>query len=196
MLQSDKYFTTDGELIEWLYLFEIFCCFDAWTHEGVMWELTQGTHTPANERHCQEAIKLMLSTLSDTADRVNGNGWRLTKFHEQLHLPSYITRFGSPMNYDSGRCEHNHKELCKLPSKTAQKRHEGFTKQVGERVTERIVVCRARRVWKLDKSSLLPNTGVNVYRATNFTVHRKERDGAFLEGYYFEKNITGMERYP
>lgn len=185
ILLDNGNFDNERAVLDWLELFELFLCFDAWTHHGKMWTIGANPQVPADEGLAVESIVKMLKTLSKTADRAEGNGWKISKFHEQLHLPWYITRYGHPMNYDSGRCEHNHKDLCKRPGKTAQMRHNVFDEQVGQRVTQCLVVERGKKVWNLnDDEEPIAN---NSFRATRYIVYREEEDGEVVEGYYMSK---------
>ena len=47
----------------------------------------------------------MLYRLQHTFPRNEGNGWKLQKLHEILHLPIDVTNFGSPKNFDTGIME-------------------------------------------------------------------------------------------
>ena len=189
VLQSGKYLQDHDMVLDWLHVFELLLAFDAWTHDGIFWRLQEEDNgdVPQDELNCLASIVQFLETLRDIADREAGNGWKISKFHEQLHLAWYITRFGSPMNYDSGRCEYNHKPLCKDPGKTAQKRHFVFTEQVGKRVTVQLLIDRAMKKWGLfwdpDDDPEEPN---NSFRATRFYVFRRRNNfGAIVEGYTF-----------
>jgi len=51
----------------------------------------------------------------------HGNGWKLQKFHEILHLPVNIYMFGSPQNYDNSPTKHKLIETAKHPADHAQK---------------------------------------------------------------------------
>ena len=53
---------------------------------------------------------------------VRGNGWKRPKFHAQLHLPKWITDFGSPANYNTHQFESNHKIIVKNVANHVQKR--------------------------------------------------------------------------
>ena len=76
---------------DWLYLFEMLLCFDAWTHNGKMWRLTETAVLPHEETSCREAISTILFHVKEISPREEACRWKITKFHEQLHLPSYIT---------------------------------------------------------------------------------------------------------
>jgi hypothetical protein len=79
----------------------------------------------------------------DTVTRTDGNGLKLPKFHQLLHVPRYILKFGSPKNFNSGRCESHHIHLSKVPASTAQRRQDTFENQVGNRIADHMVINRA-----------------------------------------------------
>ena len=45
--------------------------------------------------------------------RKEGNGWKLQKFHESLHLVKHIDDYGSSLNFDAGAGEWGLKEWVK-----------------------------------------------------------------------------------
>jgi hypothetical protein len=51
------------------------------------------------------SIRVMLSTITKVLPRKTGFGWRLQKFHEHLHIPDDIDRFGSPKTFDTSILE-------------------------------------------------------------------------------------------
>ena len=61
-------------------------------------------------------------------------GWFIPKLHEIQHFPRDTARFGTPRNYDSGPCEHNHIFDAKRPGRRAQKNPRTFLPQVARRV--------------------------------------------------------------
>jgi len=50
-----------------------------------------------------------------------GNGWKLQKFHEHLHLPVDIYMLGSLHDYDNSLIENGLIETAKHPADHAQK---------------------------------------------------------------------------
>ena len=63
----------------------------------------------------------MLQSILNLWPRLKGQGWELAKFHEQLHVPDDIVRFGSPQGTHSGPTEHNHIQHAKQPAKNTQR---------------------------------------------------------------------------
>jgi hypothetical protein len=76
--------------------------------------------------------------------RRKGSGWKRQKFHELLHTPRDITKYGLPWNYDSGWGERSLKEFAKAPAKSCRKVYsDDFLVGISERVYERTVVDKA-----------------------------------------------------
>ena len=75
-----------------------------------------------------------------------GNGWRIQKFHDILHLALDMERFGPPSNFDAGPHESGLKIWAKLPAQTSQKRgYNVFVGQVAARVFEFQCMSKAMR---------------------------------------------------
>ena len=174
LIEDGPFFETADQVNDWLLLFEMFLCFDAWTHHGTMWQLNVDRSTPEGEKNLDASIRHMLSHLSRTCERHEGNAWKLPKYHEHLHVPWYISLFGHPMNFDSGRCEHNHIDLCKTPGATAQKRNDVFEEQTGMRLAHRYMVDKAKRVWNIeeDQTEKVGEDNSTGARATRFDVSK------------------------
>src|SRR5687767_5641299 len=65
---------------------------------------------------------------------IKGNGWKRPKFHALLHLPKWITDFGSPAIFNTQRFESNHKSIVKNVAINVQKRGNGkFLAQIAMR---------------------------------------------------------------
>jgi hypothetical protein len=48
------------------------------------------------------SLKNVMDMVKRVLPRNEGNGWDVQKFHERFHLIHDMTRFGAPMNFDSG----------------------------------------------------------------------------------------------
>ena len=100
-------------------------------------------------------IRCVMHKFKNTVQREDGNGLKLPKFHQLLHVPRYILKFGSPKNFNSGRCESHHIKLSKMPASTAQRRVATFEQQVGNRITDHLVVNRA--ICSIENNTQQPN---------------------------------------
>jgi hypothetical protein len=80
-----------------------------------------------------KSITSLVSLITKSFPRSQGQGWNLSKIHELRHYPEYMKMFGSPSNFDTGPCERMHKEIAKQPGRRSQKRHATFTFQAATR---------------------------------------------------------------
>ena len=137
------------------------------------WRLRRNRCAPGKQADYLNSIRVFLHKIKVLSPRGSGNGWKITKFHEMLHLCWYISFFGAPQNFDSGRCEYNHRQHCKRPAITAQKRHGPFVLQVGMRLTSMMAVDKASIQWKLDDCRMQTdnNNGFSTqHQVTKFQV--------------------------
>ena len=124
----------------YLHLFEMMMCYEQWAKKPEYWVLDDEEGIDL----ARSAIVKFLDSVKEIADRTEGYQWKITKFHEQLHVIWYMNRFGSPRNFDAGMGEKNHKVLAKWPAATAQKRYMTFDKQSMERLHELYILNCAR----------------------------------------------------
>jgi hypothetical protein len=124
----------------YLHLFEMMMCYEQWAKKKEYWVIGDEEATGLAEL----AITKFLDSVKEIADRTEGYQWKITKFHEQLHVVWYMKRFGSPRNFDAGMGEKNHKVLAKWPAATAQKRYMTFDLQSMERLHELYILNRAQ----------------------------------------------------
>ena len=97
-----------------LELFECLLVFDGWCKQEAYW-----THDTMDDEQAkaQQAIQTLLTMLKEALPRNTGNGWALSKFHDILHIPMFISMFGAVNNYNTSFCEHNHKYQAKIPGR-------------------------------------------------------------------------------
>lgn len=126
-------------LDNYIKLFEMLLCYEQWTRLSTMWNRNDEEAAVSADK----AIRVFLKFTKDTADRVQGQGWSLSKFHEMLHVVWCISRYGSTRNFDAGIGESNHKWLAKSPSKTALKTHGTFEVQSAANLFDQYVISRA-----------------------------------------------------
>ena len=78
---------------------------------------------PANEPTFFPNVRSMLGMLKKYVDRGDGTKqWRISKFHELLHISRDATHFGSPRNYDAAKTEKGLREWVKRPSVSVARR--------------------------------------------------------------------------
>lgn len=143
-------------------LSEMMLSFHAWYKLETPWLFVPGTKE--SEREPQEffkpyleyAVRKMLSLVKLYTPRKTGEGWQLQKLHELLHLPFFVTKYGSPKNFDCGVFESALKAWGKLPSCTAQKRgHDIFLTQTANRIHEFQVRNKAMRELNVKSEDVL-----------------------------------------
>lgn len=126
--------------LQLLSLLEMFLCFHAWYKRGA-------PHTMDSLRQrgtgASFAIVAMLRLVKARLPRIDGNGWKLQKFHELLHLPRDMLMYGSPANYDTAPGEHMLIQYAKDPSKNTQKRELSYLQQINARLVEKAIINRA-----------------------------------------------------
>ena len=99
--------------------------------------------TNAEKEAILKAVREMLYDITTTLPRHAGNGWKLQKLHDLLHLALDMLLFGSPLNWDTGPCENNLITFAKNPAAVSRKRHNGFLKSLAQRLFESATVRRA-----------------------------------------------------
>ena len=123
----------EEEYDRWLTLFQRTLIFYQWinspTHPVSHFV---GGHNSLAARRCRSYMQLY----KDTANRSEGMGLKIVKFHHLSHWWWYIIRFGSMCNMDGGRPESNQKSMIKNPAKITQGRHESVNSQTCERYSE------------------------------------------------------------
>ncbi len=152
-----------------LALFETLLTFEAWMKRDCYWK-TSDRQTP---RRAYRKIKEMLALIKLHSPRKDDTcGWKLTKFHEMLHVVDDICCFGSPKNTDAGPCECNHKILAKKPGRLSQKRHAVFDKQVAQRLADSYIInfAHSRMSATVAPASQTSNSTKHVLGGSKFDV--------------------------
>ncbi len=124
---------------QYLHMFEAVLCLEQTLSrtEGGFWKLEDRQQ---GERCLQQALKSMVDVLIKECPREEGNGWHLAKIHDVLSFPRYITRLGSPANFNAALGESLLRPLGKHFVPNAQFRRSEFTKQLAWRVSEQAIV--------------------------------------------------------
>ena len=116
--------------------FQLLLCYWMWLKRDTYWK--------RGDRQAKQAAKAAIQALLDTLitcwPRTTGQGWKLAKIHEQLHVPDDIERNGSPKGSHSGPTEHNHIALVKKPGQRTQRQRLLFDKQLARRVSESYII--------------------------------------------------------
>ena len=67
------------------------------------------SHKRADIRQAKRIMPKFMELIKRTFDRTDGQGMKIIKFHDLIHIMDDILRFGSHQNYNSGPSEHTHK---------------------------------------------------------------------------------------
>ena len=130
-------------LPDFIQLAEALLCFQAWYKLGDPFPWADKAEA---EEQINLSIRTMLDMLVTYLPRRTGNGWKIQKFHDLIHLSKDMAMFGSPQNFDAGPYESSLRFWAKRMSQTAQKRgYKIFAKQVGDRIFEYHCMGKARR---------------------------------------------------
>jgi len=111
----------------------------------------------------KKSISILLNSIKEFTPRNHGNGWKLQKFHEHLHLPVDIYMFGSPQNFDNSPTEHGLIETAKHPADHAQKSHSLFVSQVTKRLLETALIKKAKLALLRSRQLDTVETSTNVF---------------------------------
>jgi hypothetical protein len=113
----------------------------------------------------EKSVRELVTFITNNLPRLEGNGWKIQKLHEMLHLPDDIHRFGCPRNWDAGPGERSLKYFAKHPATTCQQRKDVFLGQVCSRLHETALIRTAGR---------LTDTSVFEFMSTNNRRRQKE----------------------
>eukprot|EP00978_Attheya_sp_CCMP212_P005526 scaffold12431_cov57-Attheya_sp.AAC.1 len=109
-----------AHLNDFIELLEAFLAFHAWYKKEKFWSLGNEAYAKGMATSGSRSIKNMMDMVKRVLPKNKGNGWNVQKFHEMFHLIHDMTRYGSPMNFDSGTGKKFHKFNAKMPAVTAQ----------------------------------------------------------------------------
>jgi NACalpha-BTF3-like transcription factor len=106
----------------------------------------------------QERTDAVAESLKVAVNRGQGtNGWRIPKFIDMLHLPTYMSRLGCTGRLHVGFAERGLKNWAKKPARTAQKRGGGvFEGQCAARIRERSMMDHALTQMDSEEEEVVP----------------------------------------
>ena len=129
---------------DFVHVIEMLLSFHAWykSKKNINWD--ENTYSLV-----LESMRAMLKKVKSTLPREEGNGWKIQKFHELLHVPIDVKNFGSPKNFDTGIYENRLIHIGKINGMMTQKRGpKVFTRQLGNRIYEKQSFDKA---WRCNK---------------------------------------------
>ncbi len=137
MMQSDFGDTATWEKM--LNAFQMLLCRWVWLKQDKHWS----RNDVASMLKTESSVAVLVASLPQLRPRSDGNGWKLTKAHEQKHIPFDIMRFGCHQNVHSGQLECSHIHLCKQPAARTQKHRDSLEWQTANRLSEKQLINRA-----------------------------------------------------
>jgi len=99
----------------------------------------------------QFAIRELLHDFKSVIERNTGNGLKIKKFHQLLHLPFLLTLYGAFSNSDTGPCERLLKYVVKNPFRSTQKRPKSAHLQIARRIIDNLVMDKAFKLYECDQ---------------------------------------------
>lgn len=115
--------------------FQKLLAYRSWLRKDEYWHV----NNPCGKKDAKEAIKRCLKYLKANFPREEGQGWNLSKFHEQLHVPDDIARNGPPSTTYTGVVEHQH-VTAKQHAERTTKHRQCLDKELGARQFETVVI--------------------------------------------------------
>ena len=135
------------DALKWFHLIEDTVLYDGWLMKPfhnrdslIPLPADQLSDSPALTR-----IRKYLTDFKQTVNRIQGNGLKIPKFHQNLHYVKQILKEGSLLNIDGNRPENFNKDNVKSPAKITQKRRTTITKQIAKNYHEDLVLQEGLR---------------------------------------------------
>ena len=150
---------------------ECLVCFEAWLGQDTYWTFDDA------DACCQEAesaIRALMLQLTTNLPRHTGNGWKISKFHELLHIPRFMTAFGATKGYSAARPEAHHREHAKQPGRRSQKRVRHIDQQCATRVADAFVIQSTLQLFSRTTTQQLADPAL----ADNVTVTSETADAS------------------
>lgn len=135
------------EAKKWFFLIEDTVLYDGWLMKPFhsRESLTPLMTDPSLDSPALTRIRKYLTDFKETVNRIQGNGLKIPKFHQNLHYVKQILKEGSLLNIDGNRPESFNKDNVKSPAKLTQKRMTTITKQIAKNYHENLLVQEGLR---------------------------------------------------
>jgi hypothetical protein len=127
LLLQRKKFGGEAGLRDWSLLVELLLEWEAYLCEKTM-----------NRKDVKRLAKkhvFIMYIIKQVAQRTQGMGLKLMKFHSIKHLINDMLLYGTPMEFDTGSNESHHK-AAKYAAKLTQRKEETFNSQTAKRLIE------------------------------------------------------------
>lgn len=135
MEKKRRHFGTPELLRDWSQLVETLLQWERW--------LRSDTMEMRHVRKAREKHRFIMYLIKKVAERRKGMEFKITKFHQILHMADDIVNFGVPMETDTGANESGHK-ATKKAARLTQRNEQTFDKQVAIRLEEVYLIEMAK----------------------------------------------------
>jgi hypothetical protein len=125
---------------------EALSCFDAWSRMDKFWKISQQNEYALEAK---TSIAKMLTMVSESLPREQGNGWKLPTFHNIMHIVGDMCKYGKPNEANTEVGERNHKVFAKRLGRRCRKQHKTFATQVAGRLSDSFVIEKLVSAMKL-----------------------------------------------
>jgi hypothetical protein len=127
ILSTNNNFAGDNLLNDWIKMVELFIQWEAYLNEPTM--------RLVHVLRLDHKIRYMMYLLKRVSPRETGMGWKIMKFHVNVHMATDIRFFGVPLEHNTGSNESGHKET-KAAASLTQKNQSTFDYQTCTRLDE------------------------------------------------------------
>ena len=131
MIRGIQYYPSDRKLNNYTIIFHKLLCLSQWLSKD------QINLDELPEFH--NKVKLLMMLIKSTVKRSSMKGWKVSKFHELLHISRDVKLFGPAEGYDGRPGESAHKDTKRLSKKTQMRKHV-FENQTSTRIYESMVI--------------------------------------------------------
>jgi hypothetical protein len=118
---------------------ECLLCFEAWLDKESYWHIEEDTDNEKSEE-AENAIVQLMAMITTYLPREQGHGWKVSKFHEMLHVVRLMQEFGASRGYNASRPEEHHKVHAKNPGRRSQIIADTIDQQCGRRIADTFVI--------------------------------------------------------
>jgi len=143
---------------------ECLLLFEAWLNKETYWSADEAEQ---ESETASKAITQFLIQLKTYLPRIEGNGWKLSKFHEMLHVVRFINDFGASRGYNASRPEEHHKQHAKQPGRRSQKNVNTIDLQCGQRIADASIIGTMHSLFHPNQTSLLPSVNHGAHSQTS-----------------------------
>lgn len=113
------------------------------------------------EENLMRSIKMVVDHLNEDCPREEGHSWKLSKVHDLTKFPHYISKVGSPANFNAAIGETLLKPMAKHYLSNVQFRRATFLRDLAQRVLEEDIIHFGMRTMDISLNDTLFGESVN-----------------------------------